>query len=270
LQGAERDAQVSLDRLKLNLISLADKFWDRQGRIAPDIPATTGWGWFVYGIGLTSMILAVILYREYRIILAGFLLSFVLIFTTTRPSPWNFRYMLWFPALFSIGFGLILDRIRSPGSKWQIGIIVLVIISLGANFVATLNYGIVPMEATTTMLDLPGFARDSARFGFRVPEEYESAIELTPKTEPLGYNVHPNGFIYPWFRSDFSQRLVYVPLNDDDTCFEIADKMRKNGVSYLSVAPEHTDDLIIANLRKCANEGISIRERGLELYVIAR
>jgi hypothetical protein len=268
LQGAERDARVSLDRLKLNFTSMLDKFWDRKGRIAPDIPNTTGWGWFVYGIGLTSILLALILYRDFRIIFAGFLLSFVLLFTTTRPSPWNFRYMLWFPALFSFGFGLILDRIRSTGSRWQIGIIALVILSLGLNFVMTLNYGIVPMEATIAMLDRAGFERDSARFRFRVPEEYESAIELTPKTEPLGYNVHHNGFIYPWFRSDFSQRLVYVSLNDDDTCVEVANKMRKNGVKYLSVAPEHTDDLIIANLQQCAIEGTSIRERGLELYVI--
>jgi hypothetical protein len=269
VEGAERDAQVSLDRLEQNLLSVIDKFGDRNGRISPDIPNSTGWGWFVYGIGLISVIWALLQKGGFRIIFCGFLLSLLLIFTTTRPSPWNMRYIVWFPALFSFAFAFLFDWFMDLEKRWLWILVGLTVITLGLNFLMTLNYGVIPRSEFRNMIDLPVGDRDSARFRFRVPEEYESAIELMPRDELLGYNVHTNGFIYPWYRADFSQSLVYIPIEESSSCQDIADAMRLRRTRYVSVAPEQTDDSIIALLRDCAVEADLLRERGLDLYVIS-
>jgi hypothetical protein len=101
-----------------------------------------------------------------------------------------------------------------------------------------------------------------------MPDEYFSALEIVGPEERLGYNVHTNGFVYPLYRSDFSQDLVYAPFSLDDSCEDIASEMRVRGTRYLMVAPEHTEDEKILLLQRCAIAGDVIRERGINLYVI--
>jgi hypothetical protein len=77
--------------------------------------------------------------------------------------------------------------------------------------------------------------------------------------------------VYPLYRADFSQALVYVPIEPEDSCEEIAVAMESRGTRYLFVAPEHTDDTLIRRLRVCAADDASpIRERAPGLYVVRR
>ena len=120
------------------------------------------------------------------------------------------------------------------------------------------------------MLSLPVWQRDSGRFHLRAPVQYEHAYTYVPGDAVLGYNVHQNGFIYPLYRADFSQRLVYIPLSEADTCEAIAEAMEAHGTRYLFVAPEHSDDGLIRQLRACAASPSPIRERANGLYVVKR
>ncbi len=110
--------------------------------------------------------------------------------------------------------------------------------------------------------------RDAALVDVYMPDEYFSALAIVESEERLGYNVHVNGFVYPLYRSDFSQDLVYVPFSLDDSCEDIASEMRLRGTRYLMVAPVHSEDEIISLLQRCAIAGDVIRERGINLYVI--
>lgn len=118
------------------------------------------------------------------------------------------------------------------------------------------------------MLQLPALRRDAALFEDNMPAPYAKAVEFVPNDALLGYNVHNNGFVYPLYRSDFSQRIIYVPFSPQASCEGIAGSMRERGTRYLLVAPEHTQDENIARLRECAGAGTVIRERAQGLYVL--
>ena len=118
------------------------------------------------------------------------------------------------------------------------------------------------------MLSRSVWERDAALLDVYMPDEYFSALAIVGSDERLGYNVHVNGFIYPLYRSDYSQTLVYIPFSLDDSCEDIASDMRLRGTRYLMVAPVHSEDGKISLLQRCANAGDVIREQGINLYVI--
>jgi len=145
---------------------------------------------------------------------------------------------------------------------------VLYVLALSLNFATTLNYDKISAEEFRSMLRLPTLQRHAALFEDNMPAPYAKALEFVPNDALLGYNVHNNGFVYPLYRSDFSQRVIYVPLSPQDTCEDVAGRMRESGTRYLLVAPEHTKDENIARLRECAGVGTVIRERAQGLYVL--
>jgi hypothetical protein len=141
---------------------------------------------------------------------------------------------------------------------------------LAMNSVMTLNYNLVTMEELARMVALPVWARDAGRLPVRVPVEYENAYAFVPRDSLLGYNVHENGFVYPLYRSDLSQRLVFVPVSAESSCEEIAQSMEARGTRYLFVAPVHTEDSLLQRLSQCARTDSPIRERARGLYVVKR
>jgi hypothetical protein len=257
-----------LDNLWRNLKLFVEKFGDKQNRIMPDLPNTTGWGWVVYGMGLPALVWGVVRERRIRILAAGFLVSFLAIMISNRASPWNMRYVVWFPALLSIALATVFDRFPDEFRAAKQGLSFLFVICLALNLVMTVTYNLIPIRIFGEMLSRSVWERDAALLDVYMPDEYSSALEIVRSEERLGYNVHVNGFIYPLYRSDFSQDLVYVPFSPVDSCVDIANEMRLRGTRYLMVAPVHSDDEIISRLQRCANAGDVIRERGINLYVI--
>jgi hypothetical protein len=270
LVGAERTAHFSTERLFANLGTLVDKFWDRQARVTPDLSGTTGWGWIAYGLGIPALLWGLLTRREIRRLTLGFSISLLLLFFSDRPSPWNMRYAIWFPALLSISLSFAYDcTLRSQDWTRRITA-VLLHTGVVLNIVMTLTLNIVPVSEIQRMLSLPADQRHAGIFHRTVPVEYESVYKYVPEEDVLGYNLHENGFQYPLYRADFSQRIVYIPFSSKDSCDSIADTMESLNTRYLFVAPEHTLDENITRLRQCANEGSVLRERTGGLYVVKR
>jgi hypothetical protein len=179
------------------------------------------------------------------------------------------RYLLWFPALFSLSFVWLLDELRKADHQIpRIAIRILTIITLSMNYIAMLNYGRIPPDRFKAMLAIPLLERDAASLRINMPGEYENSLKIVPEDALLGYNLHANGFIYPLYRADFAQYLVYVPISVQGTCYDIAETMRTRGTRYLFVAPEHTSDSVIAFLNECGESEIALRERTGNLYVL--
>ena len=269
LPEGDRTARLNLDRLQGNFQSLVQKLGDANQPISPDLPNTTGWGWFAYGIGLPTLLWGLIRRRHVRWLTITFGLGLVMIFLSDRPSPWNLRYIIWFPALFSLAFAEWVDFARQADFGFFRAAMILMIVTVGLNFAMTLNYGILSPDQFQQMLERSVWDRQSATLKVNMPAEYENAIVYVPKDALLGYDVSSNGFIYPLYRADFSQRIVYVPFEASDSCEMIVKKMTLRGTRYLFVAPEHTPDAKIALLQKCSetpNSGLRQRARGL--YVI--
>jgi hypothetical protein len=270
LDGANRDAMLSSSRLLSNLESLVDRFGDSRARIIPDLPNTIGWGWFVYSLGLVALVWGIFRSSWVRIITLGFAVSFMLLMMSTRPSPWNMRYAIWFPALFSYAFAIFVND-QLPQSTFPAKAIgVLFAGTLALNVAAVLNYGMFSLDHFDRMLSLPLSERSSASLSINMPAVYDSAPEFVPKEDVLGYNVHSNGFIYPMYGADFSQQLIYVPLDPRGNCEETAQALKSRGTRYRFVASQHTRDRVIEHLRSCAGMGDVIRERARGLYVVKR
>ncbi len=267
-EGPHNDIFLNLDRAQENFASLADKFGDHRAPIRPDLVGVTGWGWFAYGLGMPLTLWALFVRPRSRVLTGGFALSLFLIFLSIRPSPWNLRYVLWFPALFALPFANWMDRQTDSRHIVRVAFIVLFVFTLGMNFSTTLNYNKVAPEEFGQLLRVPLWQRGSAVYGLNTPENYSDVVRYVPPDETLGYNVHGNGFIYPLYRPDFSQDLEFIRLSPDTPCAEIAARMRHKGTRYLFVAPEHTDDLKIARLGECAIAGEHLLERGRDLYVL--
>jgi hypothetical protein len=261
---------LGLARLEDNLIVLAAKFGDKQARIVPDLPETTGWGWLAYGMGLIATVWALLWNRRFRFLALGFLVSMLFMMASNTTSPWNMRYFIWLPALFALGIGIFVDPIGGTDSVGRPVVAILFGFGLVMNAIMTVNYNVVSIEQIVRMLSVSTWDRDSGRLLLRVPAEYEQAYLFVPEEAVLGYNVHENGFIYPLYRADFSQRLVFVPASSMDSCEGIAQAMEARGTRYLFVAPEHTDDGLIGRLRDCASVPSPIRERAAGLYVVKR
>ncbi len=259
--------RFDLQNLVANLQLLAAKFGDKAMRIVPDLPGTTGWGWVAYGMGLPAAVWAWIHTRNIRPAAAAFSVSLLTLLLSSPTSPWNMRYVTWFPAALAIGLGAFMSHALEAGILVRRMVISFFAFCVAMNTLMVLNYNLIPFREFQQMLARPTWERHAGVLHVRVPVEYESVYQFVPPDARLGYNVDTNGFVYPLYRADFSQRLVYVPFTPRDSCESIAEAMRSRGTRYLFVAPEHSDDLNIARLRECAAEGSVLRERAIGLYV---
>jgi hypothetical protein len=268
IPSGDRTAQLGFGRLVTNLEQLGRKFGDRLSPIVPDLPETTGWGWFAYGLGLPALVWMMLRRSDIRLLFAVFACSLLVLFLSDRPSPWSMRYTIWFPAAFAVAFGAFLDLLPGMRATYWRGLIGLIAMTLGLNFVMTINEGRVGPGDFQAMLSRSVWDRQAAYLRLTVPEEYANALEFVPGDAVLGYNVTSNGFVYPLYRADFSQRLVYIPLSAHESCDEVAQAVEGHGTRYLFVAPEQTEDAIRVLLARCAGSGSVIRERARGLYVV--
>lgn len=256
-----------LGNLAANLRLLAAKFGDKAMRIVPDLPGTTGWGWVAYGLGLPAAVWSWIHAPRFRTLAGAFLGSLLILLLSSPTSPWNMRYVAWFPAALAVAIGAFMEQGLDAARVVRRGAIGLFAFCLTMNMVMALAYNLVPLAEFRRMLALPVWQRHAGSLHVRAPMEFESVYQFVPGEAVLGYNLTDNGFVYPLYRADYSQRLVYVPFAPSDSCESIARAMGSRGTRYLFVAPEHSEDLNIARLRQCAEEGSVLRERAIGLYV---
>ena len=260
--------RLDLPNLWANLRLAAEKFGDKQGRIMPDLPNTTGWGWVAYGMGIPALLWAVLRRPDFRALTLGFCLSGLTLLLSSPTSPWNMRYMIWFPALLCLALGALHDGFQRSPRAARNALALLFAGCMALNFSSTVNYNLVKVADLESMLERPFRDRQAAYLRVHVPLEYENALLQVPPEAILGYNVHRNGFIYPLFRANFSQRLAYIHILPDESCSDVARSLRAAGTRYLVGAPEHTDDSVLALLHSCGEEGTVLRELGVGLYVL--
>ncbi len=246
------------------------RFGDKLYRIRPDLPYTTGWGWVAYAIGFPAAIWSTIRVRTYRVIAAGFLISFLLLLFSSPTSPWNMRYFIWVPACLALAIGFVFERLFTPGRRptqlWKI----LFTLLTALNLIMVVTYNSIRIKDIEAMIRLPVRDRSAAMFSAAVPDAYREYIKSVPGDELLGYNVTGNGFVYPLYRADYSQRIVYIPIDPDSGCEEIAQSMIDRGTRYLQTAPVHTADSVRSKLFDCSQAGGILQERGVDLYVLGK
>lgn len=265
LAEGDRTANVDVDRLVANLEDLRDRYGDRLQSVSPDLPNTTGWGWFFYALGVPAIVWAAARRKQFRPAFVGFVVSFLLLLLSIRPGPFSMRYLIWFPAIGALAWSLWADRIPIKPRIFRFSFWGIYAIALGLNLLMTANYGRVSADKFGLMLERRIWDREASTLKLNMPPEYENALVEVPDDELLGYQVHEDGFIYPLYQAGFEQRLVYVSIDSADSCESIASQMSERGTRYLFVAQDHTADSIRALVDNCASlsSGIEFVAKGV-------
>lgn len=212
-EGRQQLGTFSWEALRLNLdILLTEKIDDSMGTFSVSLTSITGWGWFTFAVGWPALGWALISDRRIRWLAVGFLLSLVGLFSAVSPDPWNMRFALWFPALPAIAYVATISRLRAPAFRGAIhGLAALCVL---ANLVGTLQAGHFSPPVWRHMASLPVAERSTANLRFLIGPTYREALSTVPRNEVLAYDTGPNGWIYPLYDADLSQRICFVPVED--------------------------------------------------------
>ena len=264
IAGVQNNFPVSFARLADNLASFWDKLGDRRGPIVPDLPNTTGWGWIAYGIGLPTLVWAVVRLKLMRIVALGFVVSLLVLFLSARASPWNMRYAIWFPAVLCLTSACFVQALRAGLGLERRVLGGLFVLGAVMNLLPTLNYGRIPLQEFARLLSKPALDRSAASLYLTIGDSYEFALATVPDDEILGYHVDPNGFIYPLYGPSFSQRIAFVRFAWTDNCETIRDAVRSVGTRWLFLGYD-IDYRYAGRMQTCA-QGDVFTDRGENLY----
>jgi hypothetical protein len=256
---------LSFGRLSENIRDFIGKFGDKNYAITPSLPHTTGWGWFSYGLGIASLAWAFVRHRKLRILILAFGVSLATLFMSSPITPFNMRYTTWFPAILSLTFASLFDAIPHRMKLERGAFAGIFSLCLALNIVMTLNYNRITPDHFSRMLSVPVLARDAAKLHLDVPSYYEEALELVPRTETLGFHVHGNGFVYPLYRADFSQRLAFIPFytSVEEGCEMLRKSLNEKDIYWLFVGVAKEESVLFAE--RCVEEGV-LEFRGERLY----
>ncbi len=258
--GYGQQGTFSLASLTQNLSELfGTRIFDADGRFSAALTLMSGWGWFSFCCGWSTLLVGLAISKRLRWVAAAFCVSLVSLLAWVSPDPWNLRFALWFPALFVLSFGLVVSRLRHAPVRRAF--CVLAALCVGLNFVGTLGSGRLGPDHWQAMAGLPVLERSTAALGYLIGPSYRRALETVPPEETLGYHLHGNGWIYPLYGADFSRRLRYVPIVPGG---DVGDAMQRRGVRVLFVADPAP--VIQREIAGAVASG-SLRQIGAGLYV---
>jgi len=242
LFGPTQQGHASLSVMWLNLRAfLTDKIFDHHGQMNTNISEMSGWGWFSFACGLPALVYALLCVKGFRLLSAAFFISFLSLLACVDPDPWYMRFALWFPALFALSFVAFL---RSFNSKLlRIPIIALALFCTLLNFIAMLNVGLFDIPDFQKVMSMPALERSVANLTHHASGVHREALAHIPKGETIAYWVSNNDWTYPLYDSDFSRRLIYVPMKD----MEFIATMREQNLKYLFVYTFRQNELAQKN-----------------------
>jgi hypothetical protein len=258
---------LGFGRLIENIRDFIQKFGDKKQEIIPSLSFTTGWGWFAYGLGMVSLGWAFVRRPKLRLLTLAFGISLATLFLSSPVTPFNMRYATWFPALLGLTFGGLFEAIPQRMRIERGALAGIFSFCLTLNIIMTLNYNRIMPDQFSNMLREPVLSRDAAKLQLDVPAYYEEALEIVPRDEVLGFHVHGDGFVYPLYRADFSQRLAFIPFytSAEDGCEILNDAMREQDLHWLFIGAAKEESILFAE--RCLEEGV-LERRGERLYVL--
>ena len=227
--GISAQPSFSLHSMWANARHLVSfKIFD-QLRYYADLQRITGWGWFSFACGISSVIYGVLFDKKVRTLIFCFILSLLSLLGWIFVDDWHGRFLHFFPPIFAIAFGTTLMHLRT---RWAcVPLTVLAVICCVCNYVAVLNVGVFSKEGLGQLIATPPLKRSAAHPS--IPWSgggiYQEIHNRVPKDEVIGYNAGKNHVIYPLYDSDLSRRVRYLP----DSIEDVTEFMRSQGIHYL-------------------------------------
>ena len=227
--GISAQPSFSLHSMWANTRNLVTfKIFD-QLRYYADLQRITGWGWFSFACGISSVVYGVLFDKKVRSLIFCFILSLLSLLGWIFVDDWHGRFLHFFPPIFAIAFGTMLMHLRS---RWiWVPLSVLATVCSLFNFVAVLNVGVFAKEDLKHLMETPPLKRSAAdqSVPWSAGGVYREVHNRVPKDEVIGYNAGKNHVIYPLYDSDLSRRIRYLPNSIDD----VTGFMKSHGIRYL-------------------------------------
>ena len=221
----------------------------------------SGWGWLVFVCGWPALLVGLFVSRPLRLLVAAFGVSLLVLLSSVVPDPWNLRFALWFPALPILAFVVMVSRLRVRVLRTALVLVGLACTLLNA--AGTLDMGRLPPWMWIRMAHFPVAERSTAALGLFIGRSYFDALETLPPGEPIGYNTHYNGWIYPLYGADLSHPLRYVPIGPGT---DVAAALAAREVRYLFVS--NPPPAARVGLERAVAGGV-LRPIGEGLYAVA-
>jgi hypothetical protein len=213
------------DSLLKNFLDLTGKkIFDPFGPYDPDLAQKSGWGWFVFSCGIPAVIYAIIQRPEFRWLMVGFLLSLTCLFGMVSPDPWNMRFTLWFPAVFTLAYGIMTSR---SDVKFLRGCLMFLAGGCSAlNLLGCIGTGYVytSPSAWQSQAAVSVWERTFAA------DHIKPALREIPPSEELAYFAHGNTWIYPLYGPGYARKIHYLKPHSG---MDLVQEMRRMNVRYL-------------------------------------
>ncbi len=234
---------------------LRAKVFDPSGPYVPELPGAAGWGWFAVACGLPAAVTLLFRPSPSRLLTISCVVSLCCLFGFVLADPWNLRYALWFPAIFPVAFAILVPSLGSDSIRGSLALVAAA--ACVCNLVGSLNNGYCAPSDWRHLAAMPIRDRTAAQMS---GPNYLHALREVPKGETIGYDMHPNGFLYPLYGADYAWTTkAFRVLESPDV---LAD-MRSAGVRYLFCP--YQGKMVKARLKPLVAAG-RLRERGWGLY----
>lgn len=235
------------------------RIFDNAGPYTPDLNYMTGWGWFAVCVGLPAAAIQCFRNRRFFWVLSMFLLAMALVLAFVASDPWNMRFLLWFPAVFALGWAFLIEDVRDATVRRAA--LCLATLCLAMNVLSTLNNGLASPEDWRYYRHASVKARVSR-------SSFDGIGRAVPAGATVAYFMGPMDPVYVLYGSEMNRRLFWLRIEKPGDSFYQA--MCKAGLTYLAIdANQVVDREWYDPFRQELKRGL-FRHLGSQCYEVVR
>jgi hypothetical protein len=239
VEGVYQQGALSMHSLTQTLRELAEsKIWDKGQPFNPELGNLAGWGWFIVVVGIPLSLLAIFRDLWFRKVAVVFSISFLFLYSSVNSDPWNMRFALWVPVLFTLGCGVGLRCMHNRDIR-RAFVLLAVAMSL-LNYVGTINNGYYRRDEWRAQISR-SLAERSPFTG------WDEQLARLPADAVVAYRMGDNDPLYLLHGPFMRRRPVYLPSIEGSN--DLFRQMKNAGAEWLFIlTPHSTEDAAIKDL----------------------
>ena len=224
--GSGQQGRFDVGSMQQSFRNLWDsRLFEPEGRYTADLGGMSGWGWVAVGLGGPAAMWMFVASGLFRLLLVVFCGSLAFLLGWVDPDPWNFRFTLWFPAVFCVAVVGVYERL-SVG-VFRSAFACLLIAGGLANFIDTLDNGYIRKKEKGMLVAHSIGSRSAALLA---QSNIQVALAKVPDEEPIGYFADGSFRTYALYGAGFRRQPVYVKFLRHEPLHETA---TRRGVRYV-------------------------------------
>lgn len=181
------------------------KLWDTNTMYNPELGGIAGWGWFMVCMGIPLSCLSFFRESWFRRLFVVGGTSFLLLYSSVNPDPWNMRFSLWLPSLLGVGAGCGLRSIVNRDMmRTLMGLSVVMALlsfagSLGNGYYETIHWRI---QMSRKLYERDAFSM------------WERDLSALPRDAKVAYRLSDNDPVYLIYGPAMTRTPIYLRSAD--------------------------------------------------------